>query len=161
MMQSESGFVMVPVPAERVLEIYELLGRPEGSGVGGQGANTPSRLQRGRVRDQGLSGPDVDRDLVIRMYTESLNQQHRRLIEYLADNAGEWIRTKDIAEALALKKGTRSLAGMLGAFGRRASHRYDSRWPFAAKRNLEDRGWMLRMDTDVAAVIKEIEQPKH
>jgi hypothetical protein len=51
---------------------------------------------------------------------------------------------------------SRSVAGAMGAFSRRAEHRYNGYWPF--HRDWDDEEWShyLRMDDDVAAFLLEL-----
>src|SRR4051794_14593986 len=62
-------------------------------------------------------------DLVRRIFAES-QPAHRKMLEFLASRPDEWMYSEDVAAALGLPHGQASLAGMLGAFGRRAKHRY-------------------------------------
>lgn len=75
---------------------------------------------------------DLDPELIRRMYEES-DEPHKRLMEYLAEHPDESIYTGALAAALELPHGARSLAGSLGAFGRRAQHRYGDRTPWVSE----------------------------
>jgi len=52
---------------------------------------------------------------------------------------------------------SRSLPGALGAYGRRANHRYAGEWPF--RRDWDARAWShyLAMDADVAAFLRTLD----
>ena len=96
--------------------------------------------------------PEFDEALVRRMYGESFDT-HRQLMKVLAAHAGEWVNYVDISKEMGFGN-PRQLPGTLGAFGRRAIHRYDGRWPFdAEKRNNE---WHARMEPRVAEIIDEL-----
>jgi hypothetical protein len=71
----------------------------------------------------------LDEALIRRMYQES-EQPHRDLMKLLASRAGQWVHTSEIAEEMQLENGSRSAAGMFGAFGRRAAHRYRGAKPW-------------------------------
>jgi hypothetical protein len=104
-------FVHVPVPAERVQEVYELLARrPEEAAVNGS---------RGWSRDN-----------LLRAYRES-PEAMKKAFDYLADHAGQEVTTDELAAAIGV---TRSqLAGVIGAFGRRKKNRYgQENLPFRA-----------------------------
>jgi len=79
----------------------------------------------------------LDAALVRRMYDES-QPRHREFMKLLAQHPDEWMYTSQVADALKLPHGSSSAAGMLGAFGRRATHRYggvkpwESEWDPAA-----------------------------
>ncbi len=98
---------------------------------------------------------DIDPALIRRMYKES-HGPHRRLMEHLAEHPDEWIYTGALASALELRHGARSLAGMLGAFGRRAQHRYDGHTPWASKWDPAAHEVKHKMTSEVAREIKKI-----
>lgn len=109
-------YVYMPVPIRWTFDIYARLAQlaaedPEPEEV------VPKRAS------------DVDAETVARMYGES-EAPHRRLLDLLASSSDEWLYTSDIAKQLALPNGSRSVAGMLGAFGRRAKHRYEGQRPW-------------------------------
>lgn len=151
---TSSEYVNVPVPSELVVDVYQFIAqRQQALAAGG---HLPAAAETAEVpASKVLSGPEVDRALVTRMYQES-EPPHRRLMRHLAASSGEWIPTKVVAEELGLPKGGRSLAGSLGAFGRRSVHRYSGRWPFAERRDPGTRQSQLRMDPDVAKIILEV-----
>ena len=75
------------------------------------------------------------------------------LLEFLADNPERLIPFTEVSAALEFPS-ARSMPGLLGAFGRRANHRYGGKWPFE-KRWHEDASHM-RMDADVAEEIRRL-----
>ena len=87
------------------------------------------------------------------MFRES-EGAHQRLLEFLADHPGEWLGSQAIADGLGLKHGRKSLAGSLGAFGRRADHRYGGLKPFESHWDGESYQAKLRMSPKVAAWVK-------
>lgn len=125
-----------------------------------------AELERGAVELEAIdavTGPeapeespdDVDSALIRRMYEESYDQ-HKRLMEYLADHPDEWIYTGALASALELPHGARSLAGMLGAFGRRAQHRYGRRTPWVSNWDPAAYEAKHKMTSEVAEEIKRV-----
>src|SRR4051794_34964806 len=109
-------FVYVPVPARWAPQTYAFLAE--------LAADDPEP----EVTEP-KNTADLDYETVARMYGES-EAPHRRLLDLLANASDEWLYTSDIAEQLALPNGSRSVAGMLGAFGRRAKHRYKGQTPW-------------------------------
>ena len=110
-------FVNVPVPASRVQEVYALLGKSAATAAEPLGDGWTDSLIR-------------------RMYAESADQM-RELLKLLAKADGEEVSTNEIAAALELPKGAKSVAGMVGALGRRVNSRYGmealpwtSRWRY-------------------------------
>jgi hypothetical protein len=76
------------------------------------------------------SGPvTTDPDLIRRIYDES-HEAHRRLLKRLAASPEDWISASQLARDLELSGGNKSLAGMLGALGRRSNHRYEGKRAF-------------------------------
>lgn len=108
-MSSDEQFVSVPVPANRVQEVYALLAQP------------PVVLQPPAVRGPGES--DWTEELIRRMYRES-GDPMQRMLRILAEADGAEVSTNEIAAALELSKGASSVAGMAGAIGRRVNSRY-------------------------------------
>lgn len=130
-------FVYVPVPVERVEEVYRLL-----AGLSGNSE---------------ASVPDAER-IVKRVFLES-EERFRALLRFLAGHPGQPISTTETAEVLGLPNGVASLAGMLGAFARRSKNRYDGFWPFERLYNPAQDRAELMMDDDVAAIVNGLDRP--
>jgi len=63
------------------------------------------------------------------MYYDS-EKRHRALMDFLASRPETWVYTSELAEALEVPTGTKGMAGVFGAFGRRAKHRYGGAKPW-------------------------------
>jgi hypothetical protein len=98
---------------------------------------------------------ELDRDLVRRMYNES-GDAHRKLMEYLAATPDTWQYSSEVAKGLGLPHGAKSLAGMLGAFGRRASHRYGENKPWVSEWDIAQSESRHQMPGWVAETINSI-----
>jgi len=135
----EAEFIYVPVPAPMVPDVYALLvelgaaQKPEGD---------PPKTEP----------PPLGPELVQTMYRES-QEQHRKLMRFLADHPDRWHSTSDLAEALNLQNKARGMAGMLGAFGRRANHRYGGRTPWTTEWDYEHNQARHMVNFDVARYI--------
>jgi hypothetical protein len=127
-------YVYVPVPADRVEDV--------------------NRFLLGLADTKGAVDSDLDR-LVNRVYRES-DEQFRRLLALLARSPGDPLSTELVAEELQLERGPASLAGMLGAFGRRANNRYDGFWPFERLYNGAEERSELIMNSEVATILQRI-----
>lgn len=127
-------YVYVPVRVDRVDAVLRFLGE----------LADPQR--------QVVAESDLERT-VQRVYLES-ERQFRRLLELLADSPGRPISSTEIADGLELPNGPASLAGMLGAFARRAKNRYAGFWPFERLQNPADETTELMMDSNVATIVK-------
>lgn len=66
--------------------------------------------------------------LATRAYTESEGNM-KPLLEFLAENPDRLVSYTEASEALNFPSNL-SMPGLLGAFGRRANHRYGGAWPF-------------------------------
>lgn len=104
--------------------------------------------------ESGTGGNRSEREaeLVRRAYLDS-EEKAKPLLEYLADNAGREIRYPEISEHLGFPT-SRSLPGLLGAFSRRADHRYGGVQPY--ERRHTPAGWCLYMTEENAELIKEL-----
>ena len=93
-------------------------------------------------------------DLIRQAYKESADPM-RKVLLFLADHAGEEVTATKIAEATGAKYGWNTVAGMLGAFGRRSVNRYKRKEPMWELRQ-GPAGGLLRMPAAVAQVIKTV-----
>jgi hypothetical protein len=111
----------IPTPRQFVGEVYALLSQLMGTTPETDGeADTPS----------GELGPvATDEELIRRIYEES-HEAHRRMLKRLAESPDQWIYASELAADLELPQGNKSLAGMLGALGRRSNHRYEGKRAF-------------------------------
>lgn len=112
----------IPTPRQFVGEVYALLARLMGT--------TPAAIVKEAGGAEEDSGPvTTDEALIGRIYEES-HEAHRRLLKRLAESPDEWIVASQLATDLELPHGNKSLAGMLGALGRRSNHRYGGKRAF-------------------------------
>lgn len=111
--------VNVPVPVERLQEVYALLARrPAASSTSHQ------------VTEDGYPA-GWSQALMDRMFVESSTAM-RRILTAIAHRAPGWVTTGDIADASGLT--TRQVIASLGPFEKRVSGRYGmAHWPFAAR----------------------------
>jgi hypothetical protein len=133
-------FINVPIPAEHVTKVFEFVA----------GLDSEVRGDHQSPREQPMVLTEY---LVTRMYRES-EDAHRRLLEFLASHPDEWLDSQEVADGLGLQFGRKSLAGSLGAFGRRADHRYGGQKPFESHWDDGDYLVKLRMSQEVAAWIE-------
>lgn len=133
-------FVNVPVPAERVLEVYALLARHAPTAAAATGEGFP----------EGWS-----QELLDRMFVESSGAM-RRILVAIAQAAPGWATTEEVAHAAGLT--VRQAVASLGPFEKRVRGRYRMhRWPFAA-REFVDRGIVkYSMSVQTAERILELE----
>jgi hypothetical protein len=106
-------FVLVPVPPERVLDVYALL--------------AGDRTERRETPSLSEPPPDVWRpELVERAYRESPPGM-KQVFDYLAQRAGKQVAMEELARGV--RRSATQVAGVLGAFGRRHKNRYQIKQP--------------------------------
>jgi hypothetical protein len=87
-----------------------------------------------------------------RMYLDS-EPRHRHLLEALASEAGQWVFTAELAKELGVTSGSKGMAGIFGAFGRRAKHRYQGAKPWNSEWDPVHGEARYQMTPEVAAWI--------
>ena len=137
--------VSVLVPRSALADVYELVAQRERA----IGADIPD------VQSEVVEPAELNEELVRRMYDES-EQPHRDLMKLLAQRPGQWMHTSEIAEAMELEHGSRSAAGMFGAFGRRAGHRYEGAKPWYSEWDSDAGEMRHMMSEEVAEVINQL-----
>lgn len=146
-MEDHGDFERVPVPREFVGEVYALLGKLMDTG----GAPTVN----GSGEELEEAEAELTPDLIRRIYSES-HETHRRLFDFLAAHPGEWFYSDALAKELELPNGASSLAGTLGALGKRANHRYDGHKPIVSKWDYEAGQARHMMPPEVAKIIADL-----
>jgi len=132
--------VHVPVPVERLQEVYALLARAPH-----QSSTSHEVLEEGYPA--GWTKP-----LMERMFTESSSAM-RRILTAIAQSSPSWVSTGEIAEACGVT--TRQVIASLGPFEKRVRGRYAmSRWPFAAREFVDAGILKYSMSPEVAAQVQ-------
>jgi len=133
--------VNVPVPVDRLQEVYELLARrPVGSSMA-------------QENDEGYPH-GWTRTLIDRMFVES-SRAMRRILCSVAHKSPGWITTGQIADASELT--ARQVVAALGPFEKRVRGRYGrSEWPFAARQFVDEGILKYSMMPAVASRILEL-----
>jgi hypothetical protein len=137
-------FVMMPVPVDRVQEVYELLARPSAA-IGAGTADGVSVMP--------LPWSD---EFLRRAYKES-SAAMKAVLDTLASRPGETVSVVDLAAATGLDRG--KVPGVLGAFGRRWNHRYEqgeANLPFKSYRSVAAGMTVYEMDEVVAAALTRV-----
>jgi len=141
-------FVMVPVPVERVREVYAVL-----AGEAPGDAPTKAADDEGGDPASTLLMGDWSEELIARAYRESPGSIVG-IFNYLSDNPGREVIADELAQHINRTRA--QMAGALGAFGRRTKNRYGRQsWPFHAWWSHESHRVIYKMDADVAEVIRE------
>jgi hypothetical protein len=134
--------VNVPVPVERLQEVYALLARD------------PARPSAShQVLEVGYPA-GWSTALVDRMFMESSSAM-RQILTAIAQNSPNWVTTGEIADACGMT--TRQVIASLGPFKKRVRGRYAmSRWPFAAREFVDAGILKYSMSPQVAAHVLEL-----
>lgn len=141
-------FVNVPVPLERVQEVYELLARQ------------PVRPPAGETVTEDGYPEGWNRALLDRMFLES-SAAMRRILSAIALRSCTWVTTTDIAAASDLT--ARQVVASLGPFEKRVRGRYGlGRWPFDTREFVDAGVFKYCMSEEVAdritALMSEVEE---
>jgi hypothetical protein len=133
-------FVNMPVPVDRVQDVYELLARPSAarSALGPQ------------VTDNGYP-EGWSQAMVERMFIESSSAM-RRILCSIAERSPSWVTTGEIGAASELSP--RQVIASLGPFEKRVRGRYGmNRWPFEAREFVDAGIFKYSMSEGTAAGI--------
>ncbi len=137
-----TDFVSVPVPVDRVQEVYELLARQ------------PVRRAAAPVVTEKGFPEGWNRALIERMFLESSSAM-RRILASIARRSPKWVTTGEIAEASELT--SRQVVASLGPFEKRVRGRYGvSRWPFHTREFVDAGVFKYSMSSEVAALILDL-----
>jgi hypothetical protein len=137
----KTQYISVPVPEQHVPAVIELLAQLNRE-------HSPDIAEHIEARQI----TESDEDLVRRMFDES-ESTHRRLLLTLAEAGENPLYTSEIAERIGVKTGRKGMAGVFGAFGRRAKHRYEGVKPWQSSWDFERGEASYRMSPEVASWI--------
>lgn len=140
-------FVSILVPRRHVTRVYGLIASLEQHPS--DDADPPAMANQTREEQW-------PRDLIERQYRESPASM-KNFQKYLADHQGEEFSTTQMATALDAAHGWNTVAGQLGAYGRRIKNRYkrDS-FPFESRWDHEKGEQYHSMTPQVAEIIKSL-----
>jgi Family of unknown function (DUF6416) len=142
----DMSYVMMAIPAELVPAVTAFI---EGRGETAVDSGKPLPSNAGFVHGW-------DADTARRAYRESADKM-RNLLEFLARNPEREVSSEEIAEAIGARFGWNTVAGMLGAFGRRCTNRYGRLKPMWEFRNDDSGRILITMPLSAAEVIREAE----
>ena len=136
-------YVMMAIPAELVGAVTDFIERQ-----GGMDPKPPLN-----------AGPEGfvngwDGETVQRAYRESADRM-RSILRFLAANPGREVGADEIADAIHARFGWNTIAGMLGAFGRRSANRYRKSQPMWEYRYDDEGRIRLTMPDGAAKTIRE------
>jgi hypothetical protein len=141
------SYVMMAIPAEMVPAVTAFL-ESQDSGRSQPVPTVEGNSEKGFVHGWNSSS-------VHRAYKESADQM-RVLLGFLARNPGREVSSYELADAIEAKYGWNTVAGMLGAFGRRCANRYGRTEPMWEYRYDPDGRILITMPSGPAKSIMDI-----
>lgn len=139
MSDTDSDLVSILVPKLHLKEIYGFISTLDGAATSGASQGKKALWPPDLVRRQFDESPDII----------------KRFQKVLANHPGEKFLTSDLASQLNAEKGSKTIAGALGAYGRRTANRYKMEtWPFECEWNHTEGQQSYWMSANVAAIIK-------
>jgi len=136
-------YVLMAIPAQFVPDVAALIAEFDVDG------GSPISVQM--TGDESMINGWTE-ELVRQAFRESADPM-RRVLSFLAEHSGTEVTSDQIAEAIAAERGWNTVAGMLGAFGRRSVNRYKRLLPMWETRQGAT-GTLFKMPVTVATVIK-------
>jgi hypothetical protein len=130
------------------MEVYALIARLSSLG------DDSMSLDSGDTNDDWSRSPE----LLTRMYEESPKAM-KDILRALAARPDEWLTAPELAQAIQHKPNAdwNTVAGTLGAFGRRVKNRYKRRsWPFLSQWDHSRGRFLYSMSPDVARQINDL-----
>jgi hypothetical protein len=135
--------VTVPVPRKYLSRVYGLIAELDGGVVT---ATIPSAP----VPSPSEPPDDEWTPSRIRKMVQQSDAPMRGFLKALASHPGEWLSTEKLAQAIGDDKDWNTVAGMLGAFGRRLKSRYHLETKPFERRYEHGVGKVYRMSKEMA-----------
>ena len=139
-------YINVPVPANRVMEVYALLASPE--------KRQNLFGENPKPKPDSTFSPNWRPEMLRRLYHESSGAM-KVVLDVIASKADQVVHSYELVEALTGFHGKtcdhHTLAGTLGAFGRRVFNRYKADgWPMENEWDPVAQEVWYRMPSDFA-----------
>lgn len=144
--------VNVSVPRKHLSRVYGLIAELDGSGSSTTDPE-PVAVQPSRRGKNGVVSSDEWTPSRLRKMVEQSPPAMRDILRTLAEHTADWLTTEDLASSIESKPDANwnTVAGTLGAFGRRVRNRYGlESWPFAERYDHEVHGRVYQMAEDIA-----------
>ena len=160
---SNEELVNVLVPRRHLSQVYGFIAKLEVAGSD-RAATEPIADPEDRDATTASNGSGSTQDLDewtpsrLRKMVEQSPPAMADILDALAERSGEWLSMEELAAAIRNKPDAdwNTVAGTLGAFGRRVKNRYGiESWPFENRYDHEIRGRVCRMSDEVARLIKQ------
>lgn len=124
MSSKDEDYVQIPVPRKHLTRIYGYIGSLDGLTGTDEVPTTATEPAEEKTWDHLL---------IARQFNESPDSM-KKFQKYLAAHPGQEFSTPEMATGLGVAGGWNSIAGALGAYGRRVKNRYGmSSFPFESR----------------------------
>jgi len=146
---SNEELISVMVPKKHLTKVYGYIAQLER----GEPAQTQGEGEQGPA---GARASDEWTPSRIRKMVQQSPPAMRDILRALAEHAGQWMTTEELAGAIQNNADAdwKTVAGTLGAFGRRVRNRYGlETLPFDRRHDHEARGKVHRMSSEIAAQV--------
>lgn len=160
-MATVDDLVNVLVPRRYLSQVYGFIAKLDANEgqpplVSAVAADTPASATT-EAKGGGAASIDVDEwtPSRLRRMVEESPPAMLEILRMLAERTGEWLTMNELAKAIRPDADWNTVAGTLGAFGRRVRNRYGlESWPFENRYDYEVGGRVCRMSEEVARLIK-------
>ncbi|HEX2050221.1 MAG TPA: hypothetical protein VHJ34_06250 [Actinomycetota bacterium] len=143
-----SGIVNVPVPEEHLGAVYGLLARLSNE-ASGDGKARPA------PGDASKTQPEWWNEKRLRKAYDESSPAQQIILKAMAAGRGQWVAVSDIVAELGDGADWNTMAGALGALGRRMKNRYKAKErPFTIRYNNERGENEYLMPKSIAAIIR-------
>jgi hypothetical protein len=153
--------VNVMVPRRYLSQVYGLIARLDDGGAqpsSSDGSPAPAGASAGGANGAGASATVSDEwtPSRLRRAVRESSPALREIFMALADKPGQWLSMPDLAAAIGPTADWKTVAGTLGAFGRRLKSRYGlEKAPFENRHDHALGGRVCSMSHETAKLIKQ------
>lgn len=137
--------VNVPVPVDRLQEVYKVLARRPGADAEGQAG----------AREQELEPEPWDFE-ALRGFWEGSDRRAKELLAYLAARPDENVYIRELRSALDIEEG-RGIGGVIGALQRRSRNHFHRDMPFR-KHPSPEYGVIYVMPGEIAFWVQQLQE---
>jgi hypothetical protein len=150
------NYINVPVPEELVPAVMALISEHMAPKVTPPNPAPPPAAPpapaAGAPIDVATTSAGLSEAELQKLWNESYPPM-RKVLTKLAENGGKAVSGDDLAKVIGKEKKGHSIAGMMGALGRRIKHRHKGQWPFHGNWNPNLYRWEYMMPAENAAHI--------
>jgi hypothetical protein len=148
------NYINVPVPEELIPAVMALISEHMGSKVAVPNPTPPApaapAAEAEPTTEVAATSSNWSEAELQKLWNESWPPM-RKVLAKLAENGGKAVTGDELAKVIGKAKKGHSIAGMMGALGRRIKHRHKGNWPFRGGWNPNLYCWEYTMPVENAA----------